>query len=64
MKLQSVSKNGESGMQNEFLSYTMDGLITLAMNTTAVRKLDGEEMQQLIEALGSRLWEIKNVVTQ
>lgn len=49
---------------NEFLEYTTEGLLTLAMNTTQVRKLDGEEMTDLIEALGSRLWEIKNVVNQ
>lgn len=50
--------------QNDFVFYTTNDLITLAMNVTQVRKLDGEEMQQFIEALGSRLWEIKNVVTR
>lgn len=50
--------------QNDFVFYTTNDLITLAMSTTRVRKLDGEEMTDLIEALGSRLWEIKNVVTR
>lgn len=49
---------------NDFLFYTNEALLTLAMNPARVRKLDGEEMTDLIEALGSRLWEIKNVVTR
>lgn len=45
---------------NDFLKYYIEDLINLAADTTKVRKLDGEEMQQLIEALGDRLSELRD----